>query len=80
MIEKAKAYVNSMSTRVQRWVKTGHERGSEIVQTVIVLGFAVGLGVALIAMQGSMEKAIDTAGSSIVSIFKDATDYKPPVG
>lgn len=52
----------------------GEERGgSEIVQTVIVLGFAVGLGAALIALQGNIQSAITQAGTSVTDMFSKIT-------
>lgn len=47
--------------------------GSEIVQVVIVLGFAVGLGAALISLQGQINTAIKGAGDSITQMFKSVT-------
>lgn len=47
--------------------------GSEIVQTVIVLGFAVGLGAALMLLQGSIQTVLTTAGSSISTMFSKVT-------
>ena len=43
--------------------------GSEIVQAVIVLGFAVGLGAALMLLQGNIQTAITTAGTNITDLF-----------
>lgn len=43
--------------------------GSEIVQTVIVLGFAVGLGAALMLLQGNIQTAITTVGTNIIDMF-----------
>ena len=50
------------------------ERGSEIVQTVIVLGFAVGLGAALMLLQGNIQTAITTAGTNITDLFSKVTN------
>ncbi|MDJ1650277.1 MULTISPECIES: hypothetical protein [Gordonibacter] len=47
--------------------------GSEIVQTVIVLGFAVGLGAALMLLQGNVQSAITTVGSNITDMFAKVT-------
>lgn len=47
--------------------------GSEIVQVVIVLGFAVGLGAALVAMQTNINTAITSAGNSVTNMFKSVT-------
>jgi hypothetical protein len=45
------------------------EGGNEIVAAVIVLGFVVGCGVALMALQGDIQTAITDAGSKIQSTF-----------
>lgn len=47
--------------------------GSEIVQTVIVLGFAVGLGAALLLLQGNIQTAITKAGASVTDMFSKIT-------
>ena len=47
--------------------------GSEIVQVVIALGFAVGLGAALMILQTQVNTAITSAGSSVTSMFKSVT-------
>ena len=47
--------------------------GSEIVQTVIVLGFAVGLGAALLLLQGNIQTAITKAGTSVTDMFSKIT-------
>ncbi len=49
------------------------EGGSEIVQVVIVLGFAVGLGAALMLLQGQINDAIKNAGTSITKMFTSVT-------
>ena len=54
-------------------VRGEEEGGSEIVQTVIVLGFAVGLGAALIALQGNIQTAIKDAGTAITDMFSKVT-------
>ncbi|OUO92121.1 hypothetical protein B5F40_01975 [Gordonibacter sp. An230] len=54
-------------------VRGEEEGGSEIVQTVIVLGFAVGLGAALLALQGSIQEAITSAGTAITDMFSKVT-------
>lgn len=74
MTELVKDYAVRATAGAKRAARKAGECGSEIVQTVIVLGFAVGLGVALIALQGNVEQSIDKAGSSIVSIFDSATE------
>ena len=51
------------------------EGGSEIVQVVIVLGFAVGLGAALMLLQDQINAAIKSAGSSITNMFKSVTSH-----
>ena len=47
--------------------------GSEIVQVVIALGFAVGLGAALMLLQTQVNTALTSAGSSVTSMFKSVT-------
>ena len=47
--------------------------GSEIVQVVIALGFAVGLGAALMLLQTQVNTAITSTGSSVTSMFKSVT-------
>lgn len=47
--------------------------GSEIVQVVIVLGFAVGLGAALMTLQNQINTSINSAGTSISNMFKSVT-------
>lgn len=47
--------------------------GSEIVQTAIVLGFAVGLGAALLLLQGNIQTAITKAGTSVTDMFSKIT-------
>lgn len=47
--------------------------GSEIVQVVIVLGFAVGLGAALMTLQNQINSSITGAGTSISNMFRSVT-------
>ena len=47
--------------------------GSEIVQVVIALGFAVGLGAALMILQTQVNTAITSAGNSVTNMFKSVT-------
>ena len=47
--------------------------GSEIVQGVIVLGFAVGLGAALMTLQNQINTSINSAGTSISNMFRSVT-------
>ena len=47
--------------------------GSEIVQVVIVLGFAVGLGAALMTLQNHINTSINSAGTSISNMFRSVT-------
>ena len=50
------------------------QRGmSGSVQTVIVLGFAVGLGAALLLLQGNIQTAITKAGTSVTDMFSKIT-------
>jgi hypothetical protein len=52
------------------------EGGNEIVAAVIVLGFVVGCGAALVAMQGNLKTAITTAGDEITTLFTNITKDK----
>lgn len=54
-------------------VRGEEEGGSEIVQTVIVLGFAVGLGAALLLLQGNIQSAITHAGTAVTDTFSKIT-------
>lgn len=47
--------------------------GSEIVQVVIVLGFAVGLGAALMTLQNQINTSINSVGTSISNMFRSVT-------
>ena len=47
--------------------------GSELVQVVIVLGFAVGLGAALMTLQNQINTSINSAGTSISNMFRSVT-------
>ena len=47
--------------------------GSEIVQVVIVLGFAVGLGAALMTLQNQINTSINSAGTSISNMCISVT-------
>ena len=47
--------------------------GSEIVQVVIVLGFSVGLGAALMTLQNQINTSINSAGTSISNMFRSVT-------
>ena len=47
--------------------------GSEIVQVVIVLGFAVGLGGALLLLQDQINESIKQAGTFINDTFSSIT-------
>lgn len=59
---------------VRAWTLAGEEDGgSEIVQVVIVLGFAVGLGAALLALQDQINAAIKSAGDSIATMFQSVS-------
>lgn len=54
-------------------VRGEEEGGSEIVQTVIVLGFAVGLGAALLLLQGNIQTSITKAGTAVTDMFTKIT-------
>lgn len=61
-------------SKIRARIVRGEENGgSEIVQTVIVLGFAVGLGAALVLLQGNVQTAITNAGTSITTMFSKIT-------
>ena len=71
MIKKNTA---SRLDKVRALLVVGEEDGgSEIVQTVIVLGFAVGLGAALLLLQGNIQTAITKAGTSVTVMFSKIT-------
>ena len=71
MIKKNTA---SRLDKVRALLVVGEEDGgSEIVQTVIVLGFAVGLGAALLLRQGNIQTAITKAGTSVTDMFSKIT-------
>lgn len=71
MIKKNTA---SRLDKVRALLVVGEEDGgSEIVQTVIVLGFAVGLGAALLLLQGNIQTAITKAGASVTDMFSKIT-------
>ena len=71
MIKKNTA---SRLDKVRALLVVGEEDGgSEIVQTVIVLGFAVGLGAALLLQQGNIQTAITKAGTSVTDMFSKIT-------
>ena len=71
MIKKNTA---SRLDKVRALLVVGEEDGgSESVQTVIVLGFAVGLGAALLLLQGNIQTAITKAGTSVTDMFSKIT-------
>ena len=71
MIKKNTA---SRLDKVRALLVVGEEDGgSEIVQTVNVLGFAVGLGAALLLLQGNIQTAITKAGTSVTNMFSKIT-------
>ena len=71
MIKKNTA---SRLDKVRALLVVGEEDGgSEIVQTVIVLGLAVGLGAALLLLQGNIQTAITKAGTSVTDMFSKIT-------
>ena len=71
MIKKNTA---SRLDKVRALLVVGEEDGgSEIVQTVIVLGFAVGLGAALLLLQGNIQTDITKAGTSVTDMFSKIT-------
>lgn len=71
---KSEDFKKGNMSRVRALIVAGEEGGgSEIVQTVIVLGFAVGLGAALMLLQGNIQAAITTAGTNITDMFSKVT-------
>ncbi|WP_080802075.1 hypothetical protein [Arabiibacter massiliensis] len=73
-MEKIGERVMGEAAKLRAIVVRGEEEGgSEIVQTVIVLGFAVGLGAALMALQGNIATVIKSAGTSIGEMFRSVT-------
>lgn len=70
-------FCEGAAAKARAWAFRGEEEGgSEIVQVVIVLGFAVGLGAALLALQGNIQQAITSAGTSITDTFSKITSGK----
>lgn len=66
--------MKSMFDKARALAYRGEEDGgSEIVQVVIVLGFAVGLGAALMTLQNQINTSINSAGTSISNMFRSVT-------
>lgn len=66
--------MKGMFDKVRALAYRGEEDGgSEIVQVVIVLGFAVGLGAALMTLQNQINTSINSAGTSISNMFRSVT-------
>ena len=66
--------MKGMFDRARALAYRGEEDGgSEIVQVVIVLGFAVGLGAALMTLQNQINTSINSAGTSISNMFRSVT-------
>lgn len=73
MMEKRTA-MKGMFDKTRALAYRGEEDGgSEIVQVVIVLGFAVGLGAALMTLQNQINTSINSAGTSISNMFRSVT-------
>ncbi|RXZ54079.1 hypothetical protein [uncultured Senegalimassilia sp.] len=73
MMEKHTA-MKGMFDKTRALAYRGEEDGgSEIVQVVIVLGFAVGLGAALMTLQNQINTSINSAGTSISNMFRSVT-------
>lgn len=71
--------MSEVGNLIRAWVLAGEEDGgSEIVQVVIVLGFAVGLGAALLALQDQINAAIKSAGDSIATMFQSVSAGSVP--
>ena len=71
MIKKNTASRLTRSGRCSSWAR--RTAVPRIVQTVIVLGFAVGLGAALLLLQGNIQTAITKAGTSVTDMFSKIT-------
>ena len=64
----------ALRTRLALWrIAAKKTAGPEIVQVVIALGFAVGLGAALMILQTQVNTAITSAGNSVTNMFKSVT-------
>ena len=73
MMEKHTA-MKGMFDKTRALAYRGEEDGgSEIVQVVIVLGFAVGLGAALMTLQNQINTSINSAGTSSSNMFRSVT-------
>ena len=60
--------------KAEAMIYAGEENGgSEIVQTVIILGFALGLGVALILLQGTLGNVLENSGTKLTEFFGNIT-------
>ena len=61
--------------KIRALVVRGEENGgSEIVQAVLVLGFAVGLGAALLLLLGNLHTALSSAGTNLTDLFSKVTN------
>ena len=54
------------------------ESGAEIVQVILVLGFALLLGAALLLVGDQLAGLISTAGTQLSNLFGNMTDGVPP--
>ena len=70
--------MNQTNNKLEALAMRGEaEGGSEVIQTVIVIGFAVGLGAALLALQGVFNGSIGTAGTNVSTLFSKMTAGAP---
>lgn len=56
-----------------RLAASERDGGSEIVQTVIVLGVALGLGAALLLLQINIQTVLKDAGEALITFFGNIT-------
>ena len=69
--------MNQTNNKLEALAMRGEaEGGSEVIQTVIVIGFAVGLGAALLALQGTFNTSITNAGTNVNDLFGKITAGK----
>ena len=62
--------------KLEAMLYAGEENGgSEIVQTVIILGFALGLGLALLLLQGMITDTMNKGATSLNEFFTRITQH-----
>ena len=62
---------NKDASKHTRFIGRRNENGSEIVQVVIVLGFALALGSALLLMQDTITVGISSVQQDVQAFFSD---------